>query len=554
MGTTAAVGLGALDALARAHPLDGPPGAQEEVVRAMTLRALWVAPAAFVAVLLATALLAALVVRDVDDAWTERARRTFPMRRIIAAYSTVLALLPPCLVFFALQRTLPAAERRFVALVVLGAALLAMELVRARVESRVHRRRIGLLRWLAYKTTWLPILAPHLVVAFASAALLPHAFTKASCAAAALALVALLASATGVAWLPLRALGIIRPAPARVLAAVEVASARVGVRPRAVHVVPTFGVPIANAFALPILRHVAFTDEAVALLSDEELAAIATHELGHVGEPRAVAGGRSVLAFMLAPIAIAPVVHAALGLPGMVCAFVVSLLATRAYRRWSQRLETRADDVAHDHARSADAGVYARALERLYERNLAPAVMPGKSGTHPHLYDRLLAAGVTPAYPRPAPPQQRRELALGTLVLVSVAGALTLALVHGEGAFEREAARAYAAKAEQGVADGGRVWGAVLLYDQATRLSHRDPAIYARAAELLVAVGECTRAQDDLSVAVRAPGAAAARPEIAAAMHALRACESPLPRRVDFGGGVPRDDTGGDPARRTAPP
>ena len=52
-------------------------------------------------------------------------------------------------------------------------------------------------------------------------------------------------------------------------------------------------------------------------------------------------------------------------------------------------------------AAERDTGTYARALARLYEDNLAPAVMP-KETTHPHLYDRLVAAGVTPDFPRPA--------------------------------------------------------------------------------------------------------------------------------------------------------
>ena len=51
-----------------------------------------------------------------------------------------------------------------------------------------------------------------------------------------------------------------------------------------------------------------------------------------------------------------------------------------------------------------DAGTYARALTRLYEDNLSPAVNAKKMATHPHLYDRLLAAGVTPDFPRPAAP------------------------------------------------------------------------------------------------------------------------------------------------------
>jgi Zn-dependent protease with chaperone function len=491
MGTATAMGLGALDGARPLDALDASPGALE-VVRAMTLRALWVAPAAFVAVLLATALLARLVVRDVDGTWTERARQTYPMRKVMRVVAAFVALLPATLAYFALQRTLPAAERRLVALAVLACSLLPLEIVRERVESRVNRTRIGLLRWLTFKTTYLPIRAPHQLVAFASAALLPHASTPAAWALALLALLALLVSGTGVAWLPMRAIGLIRPAPARVVAAVAAAVRRVGVRPRAVDVVPTYGVPFANAFAIPHFGRIAFTDDAIALLSDEELAAIAAHELGHVRESRAVAWGRSMLAVMLAPIAVAPVVHAALGLWGLGGAFALSQLAGWGYRRWSLGLEARADGFARasraSHAPHAPheeeaapssregpaseraGAVYARALERLYERNLAPAAMPGASGAHPQLYDRLLAAGVTPAYPRPQPPDQRREVQRGVLVLVGFACVLDVAFVYGQRAFEREAGRAYAAAGERALRAGDRV-DAGLLNVEAQRLS-----------------------------------------------------------------------------------
>ena len=36
---------------------------------------------------------------------------------------------------------------------------------------------------------------------------------------------------------------------------------------------------------------------------------------------------------------------------------------------------------------------------------VALIVNPSKRQTHPHLYDRLLAAGVEPDYPRPAAPE-----------------------------------------------------------------------------------------------------------------------------------------------------
>ena len=32
--------------------------------------------------------------------------------------------------------------------------------------------------------------------------------------------------------------------------------------------------------------------------------------------------------------------------------------------------------------------------------------MPGNRAVHPHLYDRMLAAGVTPDFPRPDQPQK----------------------------------------------------------------------------------------------------------------------------------------------------
>jgi hypothetical protein len=40
----------------------------------------------------------------------------------------------------------------------------------------------------------------------------------------------------------------------------------------------------------------------------------------------------------------------------------------------------------------------------LYEDGLLPAVNSKKRASHPHLYDRLIAAGVTPDFPRPSAP------------------------------------------------------------------------------------------------------------------------------------------------------
>jgi len=54
----------------------------------------------------------------------------------------------------------------------------------------------------------------------------------------------------------------------------------------------------------------------------------------------------------------------------------------------------------------SDESVYAPALEKLYRENQLPAVNINDRQTHPHLYDRMLAAGITPNYPRPGRPKK----------------------------------------------------------------------------------------------------------------------------------------------------
>ena len=77
----------------------------------------------------------------------------------------------------------------------------------------------------------------------------------------------------------------------------------------------------------------------------------------------------------------------------------ITMIVPRLFRKFSRSMERRADKAAT--ANEGDAGTYARALAQLYQDNLVPAV--GARPTHPHLYDRMLAAGVAPDFPRPAP-------------------------------------------------------------------------------------------------------------------------------------------------------
>jgi hypothetical protein len=66
-------------------------------------------------------------------------------------------------------------------------------------------------------------------------------------------------------------------------------------------------------------------------------------------------------------------------------------------------MEKRADKIAAEN--QAQDGIYAHALEKLYCDSLIPAVSSSNRKAHPHLYDRMLAAGIQPDYPRPAKPE-----------------------------------------------------------------------------------------------------------------------------------------------------
>jgi hypothetical protein len=95
------------------------------------------------------------------------------------------------------------------------------------------------------------------------------------------------------------------------------------------------------------------------------------------------------------------------------------LLAHLLVRRMRLALEKRADSAGQAH--EGEAGTYARALEKLYQINLMPAVTRSWFLTHPHLYDRLLAVGITPDYPRPRPPSRwRAKVALAFMLLGTV--------------------------------------------------------------------------------------------------------------------------------------
>jgi Zn-dependent protease with chaperone function len=339
---------------------------------------------------------------DAKSHWVERARHAYPARAavgltiwialgalgVISARlgSGALALLPPLALGLAVGACAYA-----------GGAQVAARLLRElglgsrRVRDLARDDAVGLL-----------LLAPHVLLplAFAPAIRAPlDRFDALLQAALALLFVAI---ACGGALCALRWLGLVQPAPERLLHAVRATAQAQGAREPAVEVV-RWGA--ANAFAIPLARRLAFSSRCLELLDDAELGAVAAHEIAHLDEPLAVRLARSAMLFATLPLAgLFAVADLAgpLGPLGVMCAI---LLAALLFRALAARMEQRADHAALGGAESSPQ--YARALERIYAANLMPAVLAGRP-VHPHLHDRLVAAGAPPAWPRPEPPSSAR--------------------------------------------------------------------------------------------------------------------------------------------------
>jgi Zn-dependent protease with chaperone function len=200
-------------------------------------------------------------------------------------------------------------------------------------------------------------------------------------------------------WRKLRLLG--QP-PERLTRIVSDVGARMHLRPSRVWLLRSSA---SNAFAFPPTGELLFSERLLERHPDEEIAAICAHELGHLSETKTMVGSRLLgnLLIFFPWLFIKPLFHA-WGVPAGAGLLVFSVLAARWSRSVSQRLEVRADKIAHT---ELDAANFARALERLYEDNLMPATMPRKNLSHPDLYDRLLSAGIQPTYERPKKPSKQ---------------------------------------------------------------------------------------------------------------------------------------------------
>ena len=333
--------------------------------------------------------------------WTERARATYPARRAAA--------MAPWMTFgfaimFLTDRENPLLP---IPLALVDVPCLLATVLGSAVVSYALAERLGNppFRWRGWLRAWATssLVSPGWLILFALILAMP---TEIGIRAAIVSVVGLAAYAYPLVFgtLPLLCrVGLASPASPRLAAAADEASRKIEITPAAVYEID---LTIANAFALLIPNQIVVTRRLLEVLDDNQLVAICCHEFAHLAEPKRVKLITAASYFAVFPVAYITMVYGRFEWNGIFfLGLLISVILGRL-RVFRKRLEGVADTAASHH--QLDSGVYAAALERIYIASNMPAVL-GSRGTHGHLYDRMLAAGVTPTYPRPAAPSRPRQ-------------------------------------------------------------------------------------------------------------------------------------------------
>lgn len=329
-----------------------------------------------------------------DKHWSEQARLAFPV--IVAARSNLLIV--PCVLVLTVLLVWPDSSPLWL---FTGIAAVLGGYAGTFPLDRELSPRMSFQGWLRQAAIGMLLRFLVVFVFLGAAVLMPDEFNLLALAIGCGMLgLWIIWSRGGLVWLG-RMLGLFQPAPERLQRIVTDTSARMGVPVREVWLLRS---PAAQAFAMPGARTLGFTERLMELLSDDEIASVCAHELAHLTESKTDRYSRSIQMLTFLPwIYFNPLTHAfgpAVGFIAFYGLVFTTLGVPRIYRKISRKLESRADEMAK--ANEGDAGTYARALAKLYADNLTPAVSAKSHATHPHLYDRMLAAGVTPDFPRPA--------------------------------------------------------------------------------------------------------------------------------------------------------
>jgi Zn-dependent protease with chaperone function len=330
--------------------------------------------------------------RSADKHWTERARLLYPARKSARLNPFFIAT------NFALVTFVLAPEFNF--LFAAGPAFLSALLAGYPMSRELHPE-IQFHSWLQLVASSVLLLFGFWAVLFFGVIAMPENFGPLTWAIAGVVLLVLIAFLFGLGVRLMRWLRLLKPAPEHLMALVEEISQKMQVPVRATWVLSTH---LSNAVALPLTRQLIFTEKLLSTHPDAEIKAICAHELGHLNEPRKVIFVRALVALALFPLVF---INPMNSLPAVDNGFLLLLIPVLILflvgMRVSRRMEKRADKIAIE-SEHINPEVYARALVRIYQTNQMPAVMPRQSNKiHPDLYDRMLAAGVTPDFPKPAP-------------------------------------------------------------------------------------------------------------------------------------------------------
>ncbi|PYJ08457.1 MAG: hypothetical protein DME25_01505, partial [Verrucomicrobia bacterium] len=217
-------------------------------------------------------------------------------------------------------------------------------------------------------------------------------------------------------------IGILKPAPSALTAMVHRLAELMKVKGKVRVFVLEWA--MVNGLAWQRNRAVGFTRPLLEIMTEKEVRAVAAHELAHLLEPPWARRIRTAHLFAYLPLV--PLAKYG-GSPGALAAFCLLVTFVLGYIRFTHRFERRADRGESDAI--ADPGAYAMSMTVLHQANSTPAVMPGKQ-SHPHLYDRLLAGGIQPDFPRPRAPSRAKPM-LAALTMTFTVLLLLLAMFAG---------------------------------------------------------------------------------------------------------------------------
>jgi Zn-dependent protease with chaperone function len=361
------------------------------------------------------------LMQNPGEHWTERARSLFPFKAIRIFSLSVLPILYATGAGFYPDSMLPIPRWTFGALIFL-VSFSSTNWTLWRLSQRYHLQPESFWQRLR-KIGALALLYAPIILFTITAAVLPDEWNW-HC------VVVLCAGLLVYFWLQFDGLlrigrwfGLLRPADPEVS---EMARelARYWQRPEPS--VWLFFLGSANALALPFARAILITEKARTLFTSDEMKAVLSHELAHLAEDKITR-----LLRLLTPILYLPLIKVLIefvgnpekGLPFLAwCPVIMAGFIFLNRRR--RRMEIRADVFGS--WLHADKSIYAGALAKLYQANEIPAVMPKKRMAHPHLYDRLVIAGITPDFPRPNPPAHWGSKVAILILVVNMVGFLAI--------------------------------------------------------------------------------------------------------------------------------